>query len=155
MLGHSGGCQGAYIRCHDPPGGRGGTWRPPGTFCRVTFTDPQMLEHYRDFFISVAGDYVSFYLGNLDGDPNYADPGLAEEIAPHRYFSIGGPGAATIAASVTTIAATLDGYVEDCELNSAMGSKSYSCQTGAAKRGICQSSGHRLVFTEESALART
>ena len=121
--------------------------RPPGTFFNVTFTDPQMLEQYRNIFISVAGDYVSFYLGNLDGDPNHADPGLAEEIAPHRYFSMGGPGAATVAAPVTTIAATLDGYVEYCELNSAMGS-SYSCQTGAAKRGICLSSGHRLIFTK-------
>lgn len=130
----------ATIRRNDTVG------RPPGTFFNVTFTDPQMLENYRTFFIGVAGDYLSFYLGNLDGTPSTADPGLAEEIAPHRYFSMGGFGAATVAVPVTTIAATLDGYVDYCELNSAMGS-SYSCQTDVAKREICESSGHRLILT--------
>jgi hypothetical protein len=130
----------AAIRQNDMVG------RPPGTSFNVTFTDPQMLDQYRKFSIGIAGDYVSFYLGNLDGTPSMADPGVAEQIAPNRYFSIGGSGAATVAVPVTSIIATLDGYVDYCELNSAMGS-SYSCQTGVIKRTICESSGHRLILT--------
>jgi hypothetical protein len=119
---------------------------PPGTRFNVTVTDPQMLENYKKFSIGVAGDYLSFFLGNLDGTPSIADPGLAEEIGSNRYFSMGGSAAATVALPVTTIAASLEGYVDYCELNSAMGS-SYSCRTDVAKRAICESSGHRLILT--------
>jgi hypothetical protein len=120
--------------------------RPPGTFFNVTFMDPQMLKNYRSFFISVADDYLSFYLGSLDGNSSTADPGLAEEIALHRYFSMGGSGAATIAEPVTTIRATLEGYVDYCELSSPMESE-YRCQSGVVKRAICDSAGHRLILT--------
>ena len=114
---------------------------PAGTFYEGTVSGAEFLQGYNSFSIGVAGDYFTGWFGDLHGDP-----GLVEQVAPTTYFALGGE----VAGSVTggsTVTGSLEGFIDSCELASAMGPR-YSCTPGpAAIRAQCNSRNHRLTLT--------
>jgi hypothetical protein len=116
-------------------------YHPANTLYDGKVSGATFLEGYDSFLIGVAGDDFTGWFGDLHGDP-----GLVEQVAPTTYFALGG----AIAGSVTTassITAAFDGFVDSCELQSAMGRR-YNCTPGpAAVRAQCTSRNHRLTLT--------
>jgi carboxypeptidase family protein len=113
---------------------------PANTFYEGTVSGAEFLQGYNSFSIGVAGDYFTGWFGDLHGDP-----GLVEQVAATTYFALGGE----VAGSVTggsTITGALDGFIDSCELQAAMGSR-YNCTPGpVAIRAQCYSRNHRLTL---------
>jgi hypothetical protein len=113
----------------------------PNTAFSVTFDKTPFLEDYKFLTINVAGNDALFWLGNLEGDP-----GLVERVAANTYFAFDGTAAATVT-DVSSIAFSLDGRIESCELASEMGTV-YSCNPPqVVTRATCASRGHRVILT--------
>jgi hypothetical protein len=114
---------------------------PANTFYEGTVSGAALLQGYNSFSIGVAGDYFAGGFGDLHGDQ-----GLVEQVAPTTYFAVGGG----VAGSVTggsTISASLDGFIDACELQSSMGTR-YNCTPGpVATRAQCTSRNHRFTLT--------
>jgi hypothetical protein len=111
------------------------------TLYNGTVSGAAFLEGYNGFLVGVAGDYIAGWFGDLHGDP-----GLVEQVAPTTYFALGG-GVVGSVTNGSTIEASFDGFLDSCELQSAMGSR-YSCTPGpAAIRAQCNSRNHRLTLT--------
>ena len=116
-------------------------YHPVNTLYNGTVSGAAFLEGYNGFLVGVAGDYIAGWFGDLHGDP-----GLVEQVAPTTYFALGG-GVAGSVTSGSTISASFDGFLDSCELQSAMGAR-YSCTPGpAAIRAQCNSRNHRLTLT--------
>ena len=114
---------------------------PANNLYNGTVSGAAFLEGYNGFLVGVAGDYVAGWFGDGHGDP-----GVVEQVAPTTYFALGG-GVAGSVTSASTISASFDGFLDSCELQSAMGSR-YSCPPGpAAIRAQCNSRNHRLTLT--------
>jgi hypothetical protein len=107
----------------------------------VTVSSPPALGDYRSFMVGVAGDYLGAYLGDLHGTP-----GVAEQIAPDAQVGFGGIVTASVNVSdPSTIAATFDGVIEYCELETA--SADYVCNSAAAlRRAQCESRDHQMIL---------
>jgi hypothetical protein len=114
---------------------------PANTLYNGTVSGAAFLEGYNGFLVGVAGDYIAGWFGDGHGDP-----GVVEQVAPTAYFALGG-GVAGSVTSGSTISASFDGFLDSCELQSAMGSR-YLCTPGpAAIRAQCNSRNHRLTLT--------
>ena len=115
----------------------------PQTSFDVTVTGASMLAAYQKGWISVAGDYVAFGVGDWHGHP-----GIVEELGRHTYVGFDGSAEGSVGRSDA-----LDdrdqrwGLIDYCERTSEMGTK-YDC---TASPGIvhkqCTSRTHRLVLT--------
>jgi hypothetical protein len=117
------------------------SYHPANTLYNGTVSGAAFLEGYNGFVVGVAGDYIAGWIGDLHGDP-----GFVEQVAPTTYFALGG-GAVGSVTDGSTIAASFDGFLDSCELQSAMGSR-YSCTPGpTAIRAQCNSRNHRLTLT--------
>ncbi len=116
-------------------------YTPGDSHYTVTVSAPA-LAGVNNFVIGVAGDYLSFTLGDLHGSA-----GLAEQLGTTTYLGIGGEAKASVATSeVSTISAPLDGFVDVCELN-APPSDYMSCQwQSTALKGRCEGR-HRITLT--------
>jgi hypothetical protein len=115
----------------------------PQTSFDVTVTGAPMLAAYQKGWISVAGDYVAFGVGDWHGHP-----GIVEELAGHTYVGFDGSAEGSVeGATLSTIATNFGGLIDYCERTSAMDTR-YDC---TASPGLvhrqCTSNTHRLVLT--------
>jgi hypothetical protein len=113
---------------------------PANSSFSVTVSGAPLLANFDRFSIGVAGDYLGFW---LDGGHNAS---LIEQLAPNTYYAISGAASASVGrSSVSTISTSFDGWIEHCELKSAVGS--YSGCSATVTRAQCESKNHRLVLT--------
>jgi hypothetical protein len=111
------------------------------TLYNGTVSGAAFLQGYNGFVVGVAGDDIAGWFGDGHGDP-----GLVEQVAPTAYFALGG-GVVGSVTNDSTIAASFDGFLDSCELQSPMGAR-YSCTPGpTAIRAQCNSRNHRLTLT--------
>ena len=92
--------------------------------------------------MSVAGNYVSMFVGNLHGSS-----GLIEQVAPDAYVGFDGGSGSSVEASFSTVSMPFDGVIDYCKLPtgspSPTSSGTYSClptQPSATVR--CSSNQH-------------
>jgi hypothetical protein len=114
----------------------------PRTLFEVQVSGASFFEGYSGFWMSVAGDYVTFTLGDLHGRP-----GLVEQVARNSFLALEGWGAATVDASGPPISLTYVGVVEFCEMTSEVGSYEICASAKRVANARCASSGHQLVLT--------
>ena len=115
----------------------------PQTSFDVTVTGAPILAGYQKGWLSVAGDYVAFGVGDWHGRP-----GIVEELARHTYVGFDGSAEASVqGATLSTIATHFAGLIDYCERTSEVGA-TYDC---SASPGVvhkqCTSQTHRLVLT--------
>jgi hypothetical protein len=117
---------------------------PANSSFSVTVSGATFLANFDRFSIGVAEDYLGFW---LDGGHN---PPLIEQLAPNRLYAISGSASASVGRStVSTISTSFDGWIEHCELKSALG-RYYECSaTVAVTRARCESRNHRLILTRQ------
>jgi Carboxypeptidase regulatory-like domain len=113
----------------------------PGSRYTVAVSAPA-IDRFNTFLIGVAGDYLSFWLGDLHGSP-----GIAEQLGENTFMGIGGMAQASIGTSnVSHISATFDGVIDACELGTP--SERLSCQFEATlMKGRCEAHLHRITLT--------
>jgi hypothetical protein len=107
----------------------------------VALGSPPFLEPYRAFQLGVAGNYVAAALGDLHGTP-----GLAEQIASTKYFTIGGWAAGSAEMSGSTVSVSLNGSIDYCELASAAGPHAVCDPDNAIALKQCASTQHQLIL---------
>jgi hypothetical protein len=115
----------------------------PQTSFDVTVTGAPMLAAYQKGWISVAGDYVAFGVGDWHGHA-----GIVEELARHTYVGFDGSAEGSVqGATLSTIETNFWGLIDYCEKTSEMGAN-YGC---SASPGVvhkqCTSETHRLILT--------
>lgn len=113
--------------------------RPGGaasTAFNVTFPGTPFRDHYDDFQINVAGDYLAFKLDNEVGS------WLIEQLSPTTYLSFGGTASALVGPPVSTIVMPFQGVIEFCEA----GSPGERCSVVAVGLVRCASNYHRLIM---------
>jgi hypothetical protein len=122
---------------------------PADTAFKVTVAGASFLSGFADFGIGVVGDHVDLW---LDGGH---DPPLVEQLAPNTYLAFSGNATVSVAAPISSISASLDGWIDYCVLKTPMGSH-YNCGTDntgavvtgqAVTRAHCDSTNHRLILT--------
>lgn len=126
---------------------------PANTAFTGTVSGAPLLEPYNSFSMSVAGDYVAFWIGDL----HHGGPGVVERVeldtkpdnsAGHEYLAFTGEAAASsVETAVSAISAHFDGRIEYCSPTSEMGAI-YDCDLDrAVTRARCESKNHQLILT--------
>jgi hypothetical protein len=116
------------------------TNRPANTFFNVDVSGATLFTGYKQFWIGVAGNYLSFSL-------DWEGPVLVEELAANTYLAFGGWATATLGTSVApTISTSFDGVIDYCEARSPMTSF-YQCNAGFVAHAQCASKNHQITLT--------
>lgn len=115
----------------------------PQTSFEVTVTGASTLAGYQKGWLSVAGDYVAFGVGDWHGHP-----GIVEALGRQTYVGFDGSAEGSVeGATLSTISTNFSGLIDYCERTSDMDTR-YDC---TASPGIvhrqCSSKTHRLVLT--------
>jgi hypothetical protein len=123
---------------------------PADTSFKVAVAGASFFAGLGDFGIGVIGDHVDLW---LDGGH---DPPLVEQLAPDTYLAFSGNATTSVAVPISSISASLDGWIEYCVMKTPMGSY-YNCGTDnftgavitgqAVARAHCESTNHRLILT--------
>jgi hypothetical protein len=116
---------------------------PDGTFFWAAISGASFLANQRAIPIGVAGDVVSFWLGE-EGYGAF----LVEQVAPDSYLEFDGGAEATVGTSaVSTISTAFHGSADYCVQHSEMG-QYYDCDSRRAVTNVhCESHNHRLILT--------
>ena len=122
-------------------------WHTPGTYYDIWISGPTFLQDFNSserFYAAVTGDDANFGLGSLQGQPAFV-----EQLSASTYFAIGGSAEAALPSSVSSFAASMDGYVEYCVMKSPADAPVdgylYACAPGRALTRVrCESNKHRL-----------
>jgi hypothetical protein len=110
------------------------------TSYEVTIKGSIFSDTYQYLGLNVAGHFVNISIGD------HTDPGVAERVAPDTYFTFGGSTTVTVGSPATTIAAPFQGWIEQCTLKSAVGSR-YDCGPAkAASVTRCDARGHEIIL---------
>ena len=105
-----------------------------------------VLERYRRLSISVAGDFVSFIIGEGHGD----EPALVEQLGDHRYVAFAGAARQTVdPAALRNISLGFEGAIDDFTLKSPWPNEFRFVAGDAVSRDSCSSIAHRLVLTRK------
>jgi Carboxypeptidase regulatory-like domain len=94
----------------------------------VSISDLSVLHGYEweGMSISVAGNYVTMFVGNLHGSS-----GLIEQVSPDAYVGFDGESGASVETSFSTVSMPFDGVIQYCQLPtgspSPTSSGTYSC----------------------------
>jgi hypothetical protein len=100
-----------------------------------------------DRIVMAEADRITFWLGNLRGQP-----ALVEQLSATTYVAFGGEASAPVDRSVSSIAASFDGFIDYCVMKSAtelpVEGFLYDCASDRAlTRTRCESNNHRLTLT--------
>jgi hypothetical protein len=115
----------------------------------VSISDTSVLHGYEweGMNLSVAGSYVSMFVGNLHGSS-----GLIEQVAPDAYVGFDGGSGSAVETPFSTVSMPFDGVIDYCKLPagspSPTSSGTYSCpatQPSAVVR--CSSTQHTFVLS--------
>ena len=116
---------------------------PPGTFLWANITGVPYLANQGRIPILVAGDVVTFWLG----EHGYG-AAFVEQVGPNAYLEFDGGVTVSVGSSpVSRISTTFTGAVDYCVLPSPMTGQYYDCDPGRAVTNVhCESSNHRLIL---------
>jgi hypothetical protein len=100
-----------------------------------------------DRIVMAVADHITFWLGNLRGQP-----ALVEQLSATTYVAFGGGASASVDLSVSTIAASFDGFIDYCVMKAAtelpVEGFLYDCASDRAlTRTRCESNKHGLTLT--------
>jgi hypothetical protein len=116
---------------------------PPETTFKLT-VDPSFLSGYRTLDVFVAGSAVTAEVGDLHGAP-----GLVEQVAETTYLTFGGLISAAVSMPLR-ITASFNGFIEQCELAEAWGSRRNCTSAPTASRvSSCTSARHQLTLSRQ------
>jgi len=117
---------------------------PAGTFLWANISGVSFLANQRRIPILIAGDVVSFWLGEHGYGAFFV-----EQVAPSTYLQF--DGSATVSAGpspISSLSATFEGAVDYCVMRSPMTGSHYDCdRTRAVSNVHCVSNKHRLTLT--------
>ena len=115
---------------------------PSATSFKVTPIGGDFPEGLNHFYLNVAGNYINVTLGD------HTDTGVAERIAPDRYFGFNGSATVSVVAPVSTISTPFQGWIDYC-VNPAMGAR-YDCTPGpTVTLARCESNRHQLILSRQ------
>lgn len=122
---------------------------PVNTYLDVWVSGPTFLKDFNSserFVITVAGDYVAFWLGDQQGQP-----GFVEQLSATTYVAVGGAASASVGASASSITTPFAGYIDYCVMRSAteppVDGYRYACRPDRAiAHARCESNSHRLIW---------
>ena len=115
----------------------------PQTSFDVTVTGVPVLAGYQKGWMSVAGNYVAFGVGDWHGHP-----GIVEELARHTYVGFDGSAEASVeGATLSTIATNFWGLIDYCQRTSDMDTRFDCTASPGVVHRQCTSRTHRLVLT--------
>jgi len=121
-----------------------GPKNPADTFFWANISGVSFLANQSRIPILIAGDVVSFWLG----EHGYG-PAFVEQVAPNTYLEF--DGGATVSAGqspVSSLTTTFEGAVDYCVMKSPMTGLYYDCDPRIAVTNVhCVSSKHRLTLT--------
>lgn len=115
----------------------------------VSISETSVLHGYEweGMSLSVAGDYVSMFVGDAHGSS-----GLIEQVAPDAYVGFDGASGSSVGASFSTVSMPFEGVIDYCKLPagspSPTSSGKYSClptQPSATVR--CTSTHHTFLLS--------
>jgi hypothetical protein len=100
-----------------------------------------------DRIVMAVADRITFSLGNLRGQP-----ALVEQLSATTYVAFGGRAFAPVDLSVSSIAASFEGFIDYCIMRSTTAlpveGGLYDCASDRAlTRRRCESNNHRLTLT--------
>ena len=117
---------------------------PAGSFLWANISGVSFLANQRRIPILIAGDVVSFWLGEHGYGAFFV-----EEVAPNTYLQF--DGGATVSAGqspVSSLSTTFEGAVDYCVMTSPMTGLYYDCDRRKAVTSVhCVSNKHRLTLT--------
>lgn len=117
---------------------------PAGSFLWANISGVSFLANQRRIPILIAGDVVSFWLGEHGYGAFFV-----EQVAPSTYLQF--DGSATVSAGpspISSLSATFEGAVDYCVMRSPMTGSHYDCdRTRAVSNVHCVSNKHRLTLT--------
>ena len=117
---------------------------PAGTFLWANISGVSFLANQRRIPILIAGDVVSFWLGEHGYGAFFV-----EQVAPNTYLQF--DGGATVSAGqspVSSLSTTFEGAVDYCVMRSPMTGLYYDCDPPRAVTNVhCVSKKHRLILT--------
>ena len=123
---------------------------PANTYLGVWVSGPPFLKDFNSaerFAVTVAGDYVAFWLGGAGN----GYPAFVEQLDATTFVAVGGEASTSVAASASTITVPFAGYIDYCVMRSAteppVNGYLYDCRADQAiAHARCESKSHRLIW---------
>jgi len=127
-------------------------WHAPETYYDIQIRGPAFLEGFDSaerFYVGVSDDDASFGIGSRQGQPAFV-----EQLSATTYFAIGGSAEAALSSAASSLAASMDGYVEYCVMKSPADAPVegilYDCASDKVLTRVrCESNKHRLNWDRQ------